>query len=332
MSDTGLTIAEFVARRNNDKVLFTAGPASLLPENLTGLRPCFGRGDPDYQQVEEAVLGALRAMTGHAEVVRLQGSASLAIEIAILNFLQGKVLVVESGFYATRLVQLARQAKDWLGAVAQVDTCDWTEIGGVSGSYDWIVSCYTETSRGLKIGIGTLADLKHRTNARLFLDATASIGLEEGHERADVIAYSSCKGLFGLTGASFIAFNGAPQVEVPSLYMRVQTHAEKRVTGPYHAIASLLDVLPRHAEFRSAVTENKRVFLRRFESSLMMPPDKQPLLCTWVDGVIGASDRRAILYAPRDLPGGSIVCHLGEAHLGTAAAGAILDLLEEQSG
>ena len=33
------------------------------------------------------------------------------------------------------------------------------------------------------------------------LDATASIGLEDEHELADLIAYSSCKGLFGLTGA-----------------------------------------------------------------------------------------------------------------------------------
>ena len=34
------------------------------------------------------------------------------------------------------------------------------------------------------------------------LDATASIGLESGHEQAEILAYSSCKGLFGLTGAA----------------------------------------------------------------------------------------------------------------------------------
>ena len=33
------------------------------------------------------------------------------------------------------------------------------------------------------------------------LDATGSIGLERYHELADVISFSSCKGLFGLTGA-----------------------------------------------------------------------------------------------------------------------------------
>ena len=38
--------------------------------------------------------------------------------------------------------------------------------------------------------------------ANLFLDTTGSIGLEEGHELADLVAFSSCKGLLGLTGGS----------------------------------------------------------------------------------------------------------------------------------
>jgi galactokinase len=37
----------------------------------------------------------------------------------------------------------------------------------------------------------------------LYVDATGSIGLEDNHQLADVMAFSSCKGLFGLTGAGF---------------------------------------------------------------------------------------------------------------------------------
>ena len=47
MNPKNLSIEDFVAGQNARKLLFTAGPASLLPENLTGLRPCFGRGDAD---------------------------------------------------------------------------------------------------------------------------------------------------------------------------------------------------------------------------------------------------------------------------------------------
>ena len=35
------------------------------------------------------------------------------------------------------------------------------------------------------------------------------------------------------------------------------------MTGPYHAIASLADVLPRHGEFRAAVLQNKAAFMDR---------------------------------------------------------------------
>ena len=41
------SIADFVDQKNADKLIFTAGPAALLSENITGLRPCFGRGDAD---------------------------------------------------------------------------------------------------------------------------------------------------------------------------------------------------------------------------------------------------------------------------------------------
>ena len=44
-----------------------------------------------------------------------------------------------------------------------------------------------------------------KCSAQLMLDATASIGLGDNHELADVISFSSCKGLFGLTGGTFIA-------------------------------------------------------------------------------------------------------------------------------
>ena len=54
------TITEFVSDSNLDKKLFTAGPASLLDENLSGLMPCFGRGDSSYLNIENQVLSDLK--------------------------------------------------------------------------------------------------------------------------------------------------------------------------------------------------------------------------------------------------------------------------------
>jgi hypothetical protein len=321
------TIESFVAGQNRTKMLFTAGPASLLPENLTGLRPCFGRGDGDYAEVEEQVLNTLKDMSGHSRIARMQGSASLALEMMALNFLQGRVLVVSSGYYSERLHWLAESARRRQGAITEIIRVDWERLDTVSGSFDWVFSCYTETSCGLRLPIDALGDLARRLGARLMLDATASIGLEPGHEKADVIGYSSCKGLFGLTGACFIAFNELPLVEVDSFYLRLATHLDRGMTGPYHAIASLVDVLPGHADFRSAVVENKKVFLKKMADCLTVPVEKQPLLCTHVSCEVTSEDSRAVLYRPRNNLGGSVVCHLGEVHLSRQARGKLLDTL-----
>lgn len=328
MNNKTESISAFVKGRNSEKLLFTAGPASLLPENLTGLRPCFGRGDEDYSMVEARVMGALQKISGHANVARMQGSASLALEVMSLNFLYGRVLIIQSGYYSKRLFDLAKSALRRVEQVKEVHVADWDQIEHLEGKFDWIFACYTETSCGLKIPIEILRDTADRLSAKLMLDATASIGLESQHELAEVVAYSSCKGLFGLTGAAFVAYHEAPTVEVDSFYLNMASHTGKMMTGPYHAIASLDDVLTVHDKFREAVIENKRIFTKRMARFLTRPQEQQPLLCTHVRCKITSKDERAILYAPRTDVGGSVICHLGEVHLGRAAQGEILSVLE----
>jgi len=332
MNNTEKSIMAFVEEQNQRKLLFTAGPASLLPANITGLRPCFGRGDDDYDKVEEYVLGRLKAISGQQNIARLQGSASLALEIMALNFLYGRVLVVSTGYYSDRLQWLAESAMRRIGEVKEVDSVPWTHIDSVTDRYDWIFSCYAETSCGLKAPIDGLRVLAKKTNAKLMLDATASIGLEDGHDAAQVVGFSSCKGLFGLTGAAFVAFNEKPSVEVDSFYLRMDTHLNKLMTGPYHTICSLVDVLSEHDDYRAAVMENKRQFLTRMAKYLTLPAEHQPLLCTHVNCEIGGIDSRAILYKPRGISGGSVVCHLGEVHLGRQSKGEILTALACPTG
>lgn len=325
------TITEFVAGRNASKQLFTAGPASLLEENIAGLMPCFGRGDEEYASVEENVLDQLKKLSGHRNIARMQGSASLALEVMTLNYLEGNVLVVDTGYYSARMKWLSEAAMRKSGRIKNVQSVHWKDLTTVTGNYDWLVACSVETSCGLKIDISILKQAAKKINASLMLDATASIGLENNHHLADVIAYSSCKGLFGLTGASFIAFNEIPGYEADSFYLNLTTHLEKRMTGPYHAIASLYFVLPKHNEFREAVKVNKEKFLTDFAKWVVTDLSKQPLLCTYVDCKISTDNNKAVLYKPRSDLRGSVVCHLGEVHLGVNARGNILHSLKAEN-
>jgi 2-aminoethylphosphonate-pyruvate transaminase len=257
----------------------------------------------------------------------MQGSASLALEIMTLNFLYGRILVINTGYYSDRLQWLAESAARRGVPIKDVSYADHENAENITGKFDWLLACPTETSRGLKTPISKLGKLAKKLGARLMLDATASIGLEEHHELADVIAYSSCKGLFGLTGACFIAFNTLPENTVDSFYLKLETHLNKSMTGPYHAITSLADVLPRHNEFRAAVVANKKRFSEEMSEYLTLPQESQPLLCTHVSCQIKARDPKAVLYNSRGNIGGSIVCHLGEAHLGSSAKGDILNAI-----
>ena len=67
--------------------------------------------------------------------------------------------------------------------------------------------------------------------------------------------------------------------------------------------------------------------MKKMQSFLSVPKEFQPNLCTHVNKIIKSKNKKVILYTPRNDIGGSVVCHLGEAHLGKNSKGNILDLL-----
>lgn len=323
-----ISLNKFIDTKNNAKKLFTAGPASLALENILGLEPCFGRGDENYNQIEDSVLSNLKTLSGHKNIARFQGSGSTGLEVMISNLAYGRVLVIDSGYYAQRAKMMAEVASTAYGQIKEVVSIDWQGYKDISGHYDWVVACSTETSIGLKLDIRELRKFADTVNAKLMLDATASIGLEDNHYLADAVSYSSCKGLFGLTGAAFVAFNEMPNFEIPSFNLSISSHLGKKMTGPYHAICSLDEILKNHQSFKAAVEICKEHFMRKFDTNLYFPREMQPLLCTRVRGSIVANDPKAVLYSPRTLePNESVVCHLGEIHLGKDARGSINECL-----
>ena len=215
---------------NNNKILFTPGPSSLSYENLTGIKPCFGRGDDEYIKLENKVLKKIKKLSGHNYIARLQGSASLALEIMIYNFIYGHVLIIDTGVYSERLKQMAIFAKSKFKYIKKVDYLKHKSLDTLKKNYDWIIACPVETSTGFKIPIENLNKFKKKFKSKLALDATASIGLEKNHHLSDVAAFSSCKGLFGLTGAAFITYNSSAQNEINSFYLKLQNHINKKMT------------------------------------------------------------------------------------------------------
>ncbi len=321
-------LEKFVKFQNSRKEIFTPGPASLLKENITSIQPCFGRGDVEYEKIEKNVLNKLKKISGHKYLARMQGSASLALEIMVSNFLYGNVLIIKTGFYSDRLFYMSKVNKEIYKKIKEIDYINYQKMNFVSKKYDWVIGCPVETSIGLKIPIEKFKILKKKCNAKLALDATASIGLEENHYFADILSYSSCKGLFGLTGGAFVAFNKMPENKVKQFNLNIFNHLEKKMTGPYHAICSLNDVLLNYNEFKYAVMVNKKYFLKKMKEHLVYKKYNQPNLCTLINKKVFKKNKKVILYKTRADIFGSVVCHLGEVHLKRKATGKIIDSIK----
>lgn len=312
----------------NNRPIFTPGPGALLAENLEMMDAYFGRGDVLYDHLENSVLEYLKKFSSKKNIVRMQGSATLALEISITNFVQGSVIVVDTGFYSDRLYDLILRSKFNSKHIGTVDLISYDQL--ITGEYksDWIVLCYVETSKAIKLNIKKIHEYSKNIGAKILCDATASIGLEEYHDCCDIAAFSSCKGLFGLTGASFIAYNDLVSNKVDSFYLDIKTHEQKMVTGPYHTIASLHNVLLNHESIKQSVIINKREALKKFGNYITVDSQMQPLLCTKVNANLTAKSTSTLLYKPRSIIEGSIICHLGELHLGSDSNGDILNSLE----
>jgi cytidyltransferase-like protein len=293
-----------ITQINNQKLMLTPGPSVILHENLQYLKPLFGRDDDEYIQMSRVVVDWIKRLSGQDEVVTIQGSATLALELAAHSFVTGKVLLVSTGYYSDRLEKL-------LPNDCELTICKYEELDSIKDNFNWVLCAYTETSVAFKVDLESVKSKANECGARLFVDSTGSIGLESDHNLADVTAFSSCKGLFGLTGACFVAYKSDLHYkELNTFYFNLDTQKSKMTTGPYHAIASLYGVIKNHDILKQRVVNSKNLILEEYSN--IVRSDNQPLLCTYLEGEVRRNDDNIILYSPRSELSGSVVCHFGE--------------------
>lgn len=315
-SSSELRTAALSARTHsaNLRLYFTPGPGNLHPYAVQGIAPAFSRGDAHFDAAWQRVSRALLNMSGHDTIACMQGSATTALETAIRNFVAGRVLLIENGYYAKRLHEIVKGIMANYPDRIELETVgSFAEIPATK-QYNWCIAVYVETASAWKTDIRALNQRCASIGCKLLLDATGSMGLEPDHHLADVIAYSACKGLFGLTGASFIAFRSELELQPQySWIMSLETHLKQRVTMPCHAILSLDAILPTHHTLRDAVARSKSLFMAQFGKLATHDAQHQPLLCTRLNAHIQCLSENVVMYSPRDSLKGSVVSHLAAA-------------------
>lgn len=295
-----------ILMKKNRKLMLTPGPASILYENIIDINPVFGRGDNEFNNIYKKVHDWVLEMSGQDNLIISQGSSTFSLDLAARSFIRGNVLIIDTGVYSDRFEQ-------FLDSSCNVTHVSYNNINDIEGNFDWIMSVYTETSTAFLVDINEIKTLSNKLSSKLFIDATASIGLEDHHDLADVIAFSSCKGLFGLTGGSFMAYKNNLEIyQTDSFYFNLENQKNKMTTGPYHAICSIYGLIDIHPKLVQRVKNSKDYISTKYQECIRS--SNQPLLATYLDAQISAKNENVVLYQPRINLAGSIICHLGEIH------------------
>ena len=285
--------------RLNQELAVAPGPAGLCEQSLAGIKPGYYEQNPDFSQTSDTVLQWLRQMSGLADIEVFASTVASIRKVAMDRYVSGRVLVIDSGSVSHQLVDLA-QGRTNVSLVSEA------ELATTHESADWLIASYVDEEKADKQNVKLLRAQADRLGARLYLDATFSMGLEDHHQLADLLTFDSCHGLFGLMGAAFISGNRLPAVN---------SNISVDETPPVHALQSLHGLIPHHAQIVERVRQSKAGCMNLWAQYLpAKPQNRQPLLCTYFEGKVTALDDSVTLYQPGNQLAGSVIYHLGEIH------------------
>ena len=223
-------------KKNSIRITFCPGPGAVIPEWFEGQTEFFGRGDLYYKKIKVRVLTWIKKISNQNNVIPIAGSGTTAAILSFHTFLRGRVCVVKTGYYSDRWYNYLKKTK----IVKNTKYLSIVDLTNYKKNFDWIIFVYVETAACRKFDIHKVFNIKKRMKSKLMIDATASIGLEKNHDLADIIFFSSCKGLFGPTGLGFVAYkNNLRKITSKDFWYDYNTHEKSKYTLGYNCIAAL---------------------------------------------------------------------------------------------
>ncbi len=291
------------------KITFCPGPGAVINDWFTNQNEYFGRGDKEYSIIKRKTLNWIKKKSGQEVVVPISGSGTTAAIVALNSFLNGKVLIINTGYYAKRWIDYVKNSK--LPIYSDVISYDQFILKkNFKKKYSWIIFVYVETANCRKYDIQKVSKIAKKLKAKVMLDATASIGLENNHKLADVIFFSSCKGLLGPTGLGFIAYkNKIKYKNLKDFWFNLETHKNSKYTLGYNCIASLYGIISNHELYKKRILYASRLLKKYTVSKFSIPKIGLPLKFFLKSKI--KSNQNLIFYEPRENPGYEVIFLLG---------------------
>jgi len=283
-------------KKNYTRITFCPGPGAFIPEWVEGQTEFFGRGDFLYKKTKSKTISWLKKISGQPKIMPIAGSGTTAGIVAFNTFLNKKVCVIKTGYYSDRWYNYLNKTK----LVKTVTYITLEKLFSQKMYFDWIVFVYVETSSCRKFNIKKIYNYKKRMKSKLMVDATASIGLEKNHNLADVIFFSSCKGLFGPTGLGFVAYkNSLKKIVSKDFWYDYKTHEESKYTLGYNCIAALEQISKKHTLYK-----DRLFYAKNFMTKHTLEKNLCPAIGISLNKRINKKkvNKNILLYIPRKKP------------------------------
>lgn len=201
-----------------EKILLTPGP-TMLPDRVKKAmesQPLFHRSDEFYRIFSKFNESLKRIFKTSQPVITLTSSGTGGLEALVSNiFSRGdKALGVTIGEFGDRFIEIAESygvevdelRYEW-GTAARPDDI---ERRVRSNSYKAVLITHNETSTGVVNDIKTIAEICHRYNVLILVDAVSSLGgleLDMDGWGLDGVVTCSQKCLMGPPGLAFVALS-----------------------------------------------------------------------------------------------------------------------------
>ena len=259
-----------MVERRHELYLLTPGPLTVAPEvkaeMLSDRSPNAELHRALTEEVRRYLLEICNGADTH-ECVPIQGSATYAIEAGLQTLMprDGKLLVIQNGFYGLRLRELAEGLRLpvttlELPMLPLPTRADVERALAAEPGVTHVLLCHAETGTGVLNPIEEVASLARERGLKLFVDAVASFGgfpIDVARLDAEAVFVSPNKCLESVPGiAMVIARRAALEAAAGrSASVVLDLHAQWRFfeevgwwrwTPPTHVVAALAKACERH--------------------------------------------------------------------------------------
>jgi 2-aminoethylphosphonate-pyruvate transaminase len=279
------------------QVLFNPGPVNLhesIRHNLFNVELCHRQ--PEFSALTDSVRRRLAHVSGlepgRHRLSLLHGSGTLAVDAALANLVQGRVVVIDNGLYCRRIAATLgilgeAEVRVFDAGIGRQPDLVQLEESIEAFAPQWLAVVHHETMTGLLNPLEQIACLADRYSCRLFVDALSAFPVHPLPPRADVVCFNSSKCLESLPGIAGIFWSRDLATKQALACLDLEAHAEGLPSTPnvqaFVALDIALDLLAeedRPARYERLARRIWEAGSRHFDP-LLPEPDRSYVLTSF---------------------------------------------------